>query len=202
MGEAVAARDPHQHAEPGSRKGAAARELDKQARFFSFVDEYQDQAVRVAWRLVGGDHSAAEDIVQDAFFKAWRGLHRFREDSGFTTWFYRILVNEARAYRRWRGVRDRWDHFWKHDDSDESSHPMPDPSLQRRLSAALDQLPQGQREVFVLVHLEGFTVEETAQYLGKATGTVKSHLYRALQSLRTQLGDLRDVPRSETENSQ
>jgi len=58
--------------------------------------------------------------------------------------------------------------------------------------AAVNALPVEQREVFVLMHLEGFTVQETAEITRKAAGTVKSHLHRALQALREELGDLRD----------
>jgi RNA polymerase sigma-70 factor (ECF subfamily) len=57
-------------------------------------------------------------------------------------------------------------------------------------SRALDRLPRGQREAFVLVHLEGFSVQEAARITGRATGTTKSHLHRALDALRRELYDL------------
>ena len=66
-----------------------------------------------------------------------------------------------------------------------------DPLLRRRIAEALGRLSRGQREAFVLVHLEGFTVRESAKLLGKKEGTVKSHLHRALRTLRSELGDLR-----------
>lgn len=177
----------------------AEPELDRQEQFIVFVNAQQDRAVRVAWRLSGGDSAAAEDIAQEAFIKAWRGLHGFRSDAKLSTWFYRILVNEARRYRRWRAVRDRWNRMWASDVSEAHTPTLPDPSLQRRIAQALDCLPQGQREVFVLVHLEGFTVEQTARQLGKADGTVKSHLHRALRGLRAQLGDLHTASDREQE---
>ncbi len=69
------------------------------------------------------------------------------------------------------------------------------PGLRRRIATALDQLSRRQREAFILVHLEGFTVQECADFLGKPSGTVKSHLHRALVALRTELADLKELTR-------
>jgi RNA polymerase sigma-70 factor (ECF subfamily) len=168
-----------------------AASLEREQRFFAFVEAHQERAVRMAWRLIGRDHDAAEDVAQQAFFKAYRGLDRFRENSTLTTWFYRILINEARSHRRWRALRDRWHTVWVDDTTpDPAPTANPDPALQRRLAAALDHLAHGQREVFVLVYLEGLTLEQTAAHLGKALGTVKSQLHRALRILRVELADL------------
>jgi len=165
---------------------------EREQRFFAFVEAQQERAVRLAWRLVGGDYHMAEDIAQEAFLKAYRGLHRFREDATLSTWFYSILVNEARSHRRWRALRQRW-HTVPVDDDTADPDPSadPDPGLRRRLSAALNRLARGQREVFVLVYLEGFTLEQTAAQLRKSLGTVKSQLHRSLRILRAELADLR-----------
>jgi len=169
--------------------------LDRETRFAAFVNAHQERAVRVAWRLLAGDSAAAEDVAQEAFLKAHRGLSQFRDDAAMSTWFYRILVNEARSYRRWRAVRRRWAAVWSSGETEVGvTTPLPDPSLQRRIAAALETLSPGQREVFVLVYLEGFTLEQTATQLGKAIGTVKAHLHRALHTLRAELGDLHDMP--------
>jgi RNA polymerase sigma-70 factor (ECF subfamily) len=69
----------------------------------------------------------------------------------------------------------------------------PDTGLTRRITAALDALPRGQRDAFVLVHMEGFSVTEAAAVLGSAPGTIKSHLHRALTRLRADLEDLDDA---------
>jgi RNA polymerase sigma-70 factor (ECF subfamily) len=167
----------------------------REQRFFAFVEGHQERAVRMAWRLIGGDLSAAEDVAQQAFYKAYRGLDRFRDDASLATWFHRILINEARSYRRWRGLRERWHDVWIDDATpDPMPAASPDPGLQRRLAAALAQLSRGQREVFVLVYLEGFTLEQTAERLGKALGTIKSQLHRGLQHLRGELADLHHAP--------
>jgi len=84
----------------------SAAPVDLEERFNAFVASHRDRARGLAWRLVGGDLDAAEDVVQDAFVKAYRALGRFREDSSLETWFYRILVNQAHKHRRWRAVRE------------------------------------------------------------------------------------------------
>ena len=182
--------------------GAAALEfpavpVDLEERFSDFVATHRDRARRLAWRLIGGDEDAAEDVVQDAFVKAYRALGRFREDSSLETWFYRILVNQAHKHRRWRAVRQRWSGVW-----DEAQAVAPtdarDPALQRRITGALAKLTRRQREAFILVHFEGFTARETGDLLGASEGTVKSHLHRALKALRIELADLQhSIARSE-----
>ena len=161
-------------------------------RFEALVRSHRERAQRLAWRLVGGDAAAAEDVTQEAFVKAFRGLPGFRGEAALETWFYRILVRQAHSYRRWRGVRDFWDGGSSLEPRDPFPDPTRDPGLQRRIAAALDQLTKSQREVFVLVHLEGFRVRECAELLGKPIGTVKSHLHRALAGMRRELADLVD----------
>src|SRR5687767_7267678 len=95
-------------------------ESDLEQRFDAFVNGYRDRAVRIAWRLLGGD-AAAEDVAQEAFARAHRGLARFRDDAKLSTWFYRILVNEVRRHQRWRMLRGAWS-------GDGDPDALPDPS--------------------------------------------------------------------------
>jgi RNA polymerase sigma-70 factor (ECF subfamily) len=165
---------------------------DREARFAALVGSHRERARRLAFRLVGGDAEAAEDVAQDAFVRAWAGLDRFRGDSSLETWFYRILVRAAHNYRRWRAVRQVWTTVRSDELLDPAAPPPGDPALRRRIQSALEGLTRLQRDSFVLVHMEGFSVRETAEILGRAQGTVKSHLHRALRRLRAELGDLRD----------
>lgn len=164
--------------------------LDREQRFAAFVAEHQDKAVRIALRFLGGDPSAAEDVAQEAFCRAYRGLSRFRGESSLATWFYRILVREAGRHRRWRTVRQRFAAENRDDWPDPKPAALPDPALRERIARALGRISRGQREAFILVHLEGLSIPEAAAVLGRSTGTVKTHLHRALRSLRTQLDDL------------
>ena len=165
---------------------------EREACFSAFVARQRDRARRLAWRLVGGDEAAAEDVTQEAFVRAYQALDRFRGEASLETWFYRILVRQAHNHRRWRAVRALWHSESEAEPADPTSAVQGDPGLRRRIAQALDQLSRRQREAFVLVHLEGFTVQECADFLGKPSGTVKSHLHRALVKLRAELADLND----------
>ena len=167
-----------------------AVELELEQRFRLFVASHRERARRLAWRLVGGDDAAAEDVIQDAFIKAYRALDRFREEASLATWFYRIVVHQAHDYCRWRTVRETWSTLWQGKLSSLSYQDSGDPLLRQRIVKALAQLSRNQREAFVLVHLEGFSVREAAACMGKPEGTVKSHLHRALRTLRSELADL------------
>lgn len=173
-------------------EGATATEWeseDVERRFEAFVVSHRDRAVRLAWRLVGGDDAAAQDVAQDAFVSAYRSLAKFRGDANLATWFYRILVRKAHSYRRWLAVRTLWSGE-DADPPDPALEPPGDPALRRRITAALARLTRRQREAFILVHLEGFTVREAAELMGSREGTLKSHLHRALRHLRVDLAEL------------
>ena len=165
----------------------ALAEPDREARFAAFAATHRDRALRLAWRLVGGDAAAAEDVTQDAFLKAYRGLAHFRDEAALSTWFYRILVRQAYSYLRWRRVRQRFGGETPEEPPDTAAAPAPDPALRRRIADALAALPRTQRDAFLLVHLEGFTISEAARIMGRAEGTLKSNLHRARMALRRRL---------------
>ena len=77
---------------------AAPSEMELEQRFAELVAAHRDRALRLAWRLVGGDDAAAEDVAQDAFVRAWRGLPRFRGEASLATWLYRIVVLHPFAF--------------------------------------------------------------------------------------------------------
>ena len=173
----------------GAKADAPARMRSEE--FAAFCEKRRERALRLAFRLLGGDQATAEDVVQNAFLRAHRALEGFRGDASLDTWFYRILVNEVQRQRRWQGAAPavrRPTPRPRHAPVD--PRPTRDPGLRRRIAAALERLSAGQREAFVLVHLEELTVNEAAEVLGKAAGTVKSHLHRALTALRSELADL------------
>jgi RNA polymerase sigma-70 factor (ECF subfamily) len=165
-------------------------------QFAEFFRQHRERSRRIAWRLVGGDDAAADDVVQDAFLRAYRALERYQEREKFEAWFYRILVRQAANYRRWRGLRRLWNVSFDADPPDPASTTTADPLLAKRLGGALDTLTSNQRLAFVLVHLEGLTTREAADVMQKATGTVKSHLQRALLHLRSELHDVRSTESS------
>ena len=160
------------------------------AEFAAFVEARRERALRLAYRLLGGDADAVEDVTQNAFLRAHRALAGFRGESSVDTWVDRILVREVQRQRRWRRLRNLFGGSAEQASEPEDERASGDPGLRRRIVDALERLSPAQREVFVLVHLEEQSVAETAAVLGKAIGTVKSHLHRALESLRRELADL------------
>jgi RNA polymerase sigma-70 factor (ECF subfamily) len=169
----------------------------REERFAAFVATHRDRAVRIAWRLTGEDQATAEEVAQDAFARAFCALPGFRDEASLSTWFHRILVRQALNRRRWRGLRERWGGLWGGDhEVHAAAAPAGDARLRARVAAAMDRLSPGQRVVFALVHLEGFTIVEAAGMVGCAEGTAKSHLHRALATLRTELSAAREEYRA------
>jgi RNA polymerase sigma-70 factor (ECF subfamily) len=154
----------------------------------ALLSAHRATALRLAYRLCGGDAAAAEDVAQEALLAAWRALPQFRGEAGLSTWLHTILVREARRHHRRQPLR----RLWPFGAVPEPIHtpPLPDAPLRARIHAALSALSVGQREAFVLVHLEGLTVPQAAAVAGRAEGTLKSHLHRAVTRLRVELADL------------
>jgi RNA polymerase sigma-70 factor, ECF subfamily len=146
----------------------------------------------------------ALDAVQDAMLQLARAYAN-RPEEEWKPLFYRILENRIRDMQRRRTVRGRvmaWLPF-RRDEDDEDSDPIAQapshdvPQVARlqideamtALDAALKELPNRQREAFLLRNLEGLDVAQTAQAMGCSEGSVKTHYFRALQALRVKLGE-------------
>jgi RNA polymerase sigma-70 factor (ECF subfamily) len=144
----------------------------------------------VVWRLAGGHAARAEDLVQEAFIRAWQALPAFRYESAFSTWLHRLAVNTALMELRGRsGAEDR-----ETDDSALGQLPSHDTAGGRMreqldLERAVATLPERARAVLVLHDIEGWKHEEIAAELGMAVGSSKAQLHRARGLLRQRLGD-------------
>lgn len=136
---------------------------------------------------LSGDRAEAEQLTQDTFVRAWRGLAAFRGDSRFTSWLHRLAVNEVLQERRSRTRRE----LRVRPASDELLARAPSrldsPGLKIDLERAIAELPDGARQVLVLFDIEGYPQEEIGRMLGIATGTVKAQLHRARRLLRERL---------------
>lgn len=149
-------------------------------------------AFRVAF-LVVGSRTDAEEVVQDAFVKAFRALGRFRAGSPFRPWLLAIVGNEARNRRRGNGVRPALPLTEPRRETP-SLEPSPEARLlaaeeRRALGEALRRLPVADRDALACRFFLDLTQEETAAVLGLPTGTVKSRVSRALDRLRRELAD-------------
>lgn len=134
----------------------------------------------LALRLTGGDRTEAEDLVQESWVRAVRGLSSFRARSALRSWLCGLLVNVRRERIRvdWRAVDAP-------DIEPVADTNGPDDALD--LERAIGALPEGAREVFVLHDVYGYTHREIAEMLGVVEGTSKSQLTRARTLLRNSL---------------
>lgn len=139
----------------------------------------------------------ADDAVQEAFLRAWKGLSRFREEARFGPWVYRILDHLLADRGRRAGREVPGAEVLAETVADLS--PLADEQLvagevAAALRNALDQLPPGrQREVFRMRYEEGLAVNEIAERLGLHSGTVKVHLFRGARELRRLLGGVMEI---------
>lgn len=147
-------------------------------------DLYRRYAPRVhaVVRRLAGDDALAEDWAQEAWVRAFRALPAFRQEARFSTWLHRIAVNSALHGRRWRERRVSREAplAEEREQSGRSDRVMLRISLQR----ALDELPEGMRQIIVLHDVEGYTHDEIGELLGIAAGTSKSQLFKARARLR------------------
>ncbi|HET7601995.1 MAG TPA: RNA polymerase sigma factor [Gemmatimonadales bacterium] len=129
----------------------------------------------------------ADDATQDVFIRAWQKLESFRGESAFGTWLHKIAVNVCLGRRAQLGQARARYHA---DDAplETVAHPHTGGALDRvDFETALERLPDGARQVFVLHDVEGYRHEEIAEMLGTVTGTSKSQLHRARMALRQHL---------------
>ena len=134
------------------------------------------------------DATQAEERTQDAFVRAWERLATFRGESAFSSWLYRLTVNEVLLGRR--AERRREQRVVTTDDPAALERPRgADPAAGRALDLerAVAALPPGAREVFVLHDVEGYRHQEIAALAGIAVGTSKAQLFRARRLLREAL---------------
>ena len=156
------------------------------------VREHEEIVFRVAYLIVRSA-ADAEDVAQEAFVKAYRALGGFRAGSPFRPWLLRIVGNEARNHRRAAGRRAHHQHRAAVLEPVTSSPAADDEFLEResrrRLLAALDRLPEGERAAVAGRYLVGLTDAETGTALGIPRATVKMRAWRGLNRLRGELGE-------------
>jgi RNA polymerase sigma-70 factor (ECF subfamily) len=165
----------------------AVARFGDEAAFRTLYRRHTAALYRLALRLGGGDGPWAEELVQRTWIGAVEGLRSFAWRSSLSTWLGGIAVNCAREL--WRETRTRAE-----TGLDEGREPLPTSALRAPgaedrldLERAIERLPAGYREVFVLHDVEGYTHEEIGGLLGIETGTSKSQLSRARQRLRAAL---------------
>ena len=150
--------------------------------FGYFVDAYQDMAITIAYRVCGNKQDA-EDIVQDAFVKAFHNLHTFRLDSKFSTWFYRIVYNTAITGSRGSAHNTEFVDY-KVIDTDSYSDmdtmaQIEENERNKMINDTLDRMPKDESVLLTLYYLEDNPVKDIALITNLTESNVKVKLHRA-----------------------
>lgn len=172
---------------------------DKQA-FDLLVLKYQHKLVKLISRYVH-DHAEALDVSQEAFIKAYRALPRFRGDSSFYTWLYRIGINTAKNYLVSQGRRppdndidaqdaERYDIESRLKDQESPEALAQRDQVQETVMNAIEDLPDDLRTAITLREFDGLTYEEIAEAMDCPIGTVRSRIFRARESIDKRLRPL------------
>jgi len=154
--------------------------------FDQLVSRYQLRLLRFAWRLLR-DQAEAEDAVQETFVRAYRALGAYRPDGFFSSWIYRIALNECR-----RRMRSRRPTVTLEMATAASAQPDPQNLVlagerNRLLREAVDSLPEHYRIVMALFYFEEMSVEQIARTLSLSVSAVKVRLHRARERLARRL---------------
>ena len=169
---------------------------DKRA-FDMLVRKYQHRVIAVISRYVR-DPDEAMDVAQEAFVKAYRALDRFRGESAFYTWIFRIAVNTAKNYIVSRGRRppdadlevDEAEHYeggeWLHEVANPENELFKD-ELERAVYKALENLPEDLRVAVTLREFDGLSYEEIAEVMECPVGTVRSRIFRAREAIDNEI---------------
>lgn len=168
--------------------------------FDLLVLKYQHRIVNLIMRYVR-DPELALDIAQEAFIKAYRALPRFRGDSAFYTWMYRIAVNTAKNYlaaqrRRPANVEldlqdpEQYDLYAKLRETDTPEGITLSNELRETVERAIAALPEDLRTAIILRELEGMSYEEIAQTMECPVGTVRSRIFRARDAIGKKVGSM------------
>lgn len=168
----------------GDVKAAAAGDPDAAERLYR---RHRARVINVA-RLMTGSNRDAEDVCQETFVRALGALSSFRGEAAFSSWIYRIAINQSRNLLAKERVRKRLQLVDPTEENNAPPSQRPVAELRVSLKRAVARLSQGQREVFICHDVLGMKHEEIGHVLGCAPGTSKAQLHRARLQLRALLG--------------
>lgn len=171
----------------------------ERSAFDLLVIKYQSRVAAIISRYVY-DSQEVMDLTQETFIKAFRAIDRFRGDSAFYTWLYRIAVNTAKNFLEARGRRPQGSADVTEAENYEDGMRLRDPAspenmlerdqLQKAIGRAIDALPEDLRSAFLLREYDGLSYEDIARILECPIGTVRSRIFRARDAVDRYLDPL------------
>lgn len=190
--------DPHQQTALLAEKAKTGDRL----AFHRLVDQFQPEIYRMIYYRTRSQMDA-EDLTQDVFLQAYKNIGRLDSPKVFRSWLYRIAVNRVRDFYRRKKFKSMFGFVSTEDEDFHETEemavaPEADESLTRkdfwrRVEQILTRLSRMEREVFTLRFLDQLSINEISTTLKKNESTVKTHLYRALNKVKTMAGDLDEV---------
>lgn len=170
------------------------------AAFDILVQKYQQKVVNLISRFVS-DQSECYDVAQETFIKAYRALDKFRGDSQFYTWLYRIAANTAKNHLASRSRKspkyavdvDDAEHYSGESGLKDNATPenlLLTEEIKRTVYAAIEKLPEDLKSAITLRELEGLSYEEIADVMDCPIGTVRSRIFRARDAIDKELRPL------------
>jgi RNA polymerase sigma-70 factor (ECF subfamily) len=176
------------HLRDDDREAVEACQRGEREAFDRLVARYQRDVYRLCYRFVN-NHEDANDMAQEAFLKAFKAIGRFRGDSSFSTWIYRIAVNTCLNFRAGRRPDAQELPESLPDTAKGADESMESAEQSRRVRDAVTKLPEKQRATLILKVYHELTHQEVAAILGSSVGTVKANLFHALANLRRTLSE-------------
>ncbi len=179
------------HSNEAQRISAAIRDGDEAA----FVSYYEERILNVASKVqkITLDRDEAWDIAQDTFIKLWQNRENIDPAKSLDTFLLKMAINTALDARKHKQTRARYyeeQMFLQNNEDLSADTKILSRELQRKIDLIISQMPQRQREVFLLSREEGLTHGEIAQRMGISQNTVKNHMVNALGEIRSVLSAL------------
>jgi len=158
-------------------------ESEKIKLFNSIIENYSDYVYNMIYYTIL-DEEDAKDLTQEVFYKIWKGLDNFRNESSLKTWVFKITQNHLKNYLKSKKIKKilSLEFLFEEKNRDFESK---DYYLSERIESLLSRLPEDYRRVLVLFYIDGFNIKEISEILGTKEGTIKSKLHRAREKLKS-----------------
>jgi len=170
-----------------------------QDAFAWIMKKYKGPLQNLIYKMVS-DKNEVEDLIQEVFIKVYNSLKNYSQEYAFSTWIYRIAINNTIDYLRKKKLETFSIHSDEEEDDDRPKYEIPDTSYsadaiiileqrQQIINDAINSLPEKYKKIIELRHKEELSYEEISEILNLPIGTVKAHLFRARELLNKYLKD-------------